>query len=104
MMQDVNIEKPNKDSRTVEIGQLSNELNLDLELVPPPTSGNSVVETHSNFGPDMSGSDMDEASEVRWVQPLDILLSRIPRKANCLSNVILIVGCNYKIYINLDLV
>ena len=62
MMQDVNIEKANKESRTIEIGQLSNELNL----VPPPSSGNSVVEAHSNFGPDMSGSDMDEASEVRY--------------------------------------
>ncbi|GFR95208.1 ankyrin repeat domain-containing protein 17 [Elysia marginata] len=61
MMQDVNIEKANKESRTVEIGQMSNELNLNL--VPPRSAGNSV-ETHSNFGPDMSGSDMDEASEL----------------------------------------
>lgn len=61
MMQDVNIEKASKESRTIEIGQLSNELNLNL--VASRSSGN-CVETHSNFGPDMSGSDMDEASEV----------------------------------------
>ncbi|GFO38862.1 ankyrin repeat and kh domain-containing protein 1, partial [Plakobranchus ocellatus] len=60
MMQDVNIEKATQESRTLEIGQPSNELNLG----PPPSSGNSVVEAHSNFGPDMSGSDIDEASEV----------------------------------------
>ncbi|CAL1532640.1 unnamed protein product [Lymnaea stagnalis] len=60
MMEDISIDNGKKDLRTIEIDQVNNELGS----APPPSAGKTAVEPHSNFGPDMSGSDEDEASEV----------------------------------------
>ncbi len=69
-MSNVNIEQP-KDLRTIEIGQVNSDEpssptnsergSLQLGVSSPEKT---VLEQHSNFGPDMSGSDEDEASEV----------------------------------------
>ena len=61
MMQDVNVEQSNE-LRTIEIGQA----NLDENSKGLSSNEKTVVEHHSNFGPDMSGSDDDEASEVSY--------------------------------------
>ena len=58
MMQDVNVEST-KELRTIEIGQANSE---ESSKGLPPTE-KSVVD-HQSFGPDMSGSEDDEASEV----------------------------------------
>uniref|UniRef100_A0A0B7BHM0 Uncharacterized protein n=1 Tax=Arion vulgaris TaxID=1028688 RepID=A0A0B7BHM0_9EUPU len=55
MMQDIIVDKGRKELRTIEIGRNS-------EPSPTPPAGKNIVD--SNFGPDMSGSDEDEASEV----------------------------------------
>ncbi|XP_059173721.1 ankyrin repeat domain-containing protein 17-like isoform X2 [Physella acuta] len=60
MMDDVSVDKVRKDIRTIEIGQLNKESNP----APPPSAGKTAVESISNFGHEMSGSDEDEASEV----------------------------------------
>lgn len=63
MMQEVNVEQTNE-LRTIEIGQaILDESSKDISTVSSTTE-KTVVEHHSNFGPDMSGSDDDEASEV----------------------------------------
>lgn len=59
MMQDVSIDKARKELRTIEIGSNSETVQ---------SAGNNIVDPHSNFAPDISESDDDEASEVRLGQ------------------------------------
>lgn len=60
MMQEVSVDKGKEELRTIEI-----EPNNEAAPAISSSSG-KVVEPYSNFGQDMSGSDDDEASEVRF--------------------------------------
>ena len=66
MMQDVNVEQTNE-LRTIEVGQANVDEGTNGKVPTSSTSDKTIVEHHSNFisMPDMSGSDEDEASEVR---------------------------------------
>lgn len=65
-MQDVSVERAKKELKTIEIGPHN-------EAAPAIASGKNM-EPYSNFGPDMSGSEDDEASEVRLKKSGNLLL------------------------------